>query len=388
MKVALVASSELPQPGPIESHVAQLAGGVASRGPQVELLLQTPLRRTPLVSEADGVVVRRFRLPVGRARVGVARELGEHLRRSAASFDVIDVHSGHLPLARAVARLHPERFVFAPHAPIQRLRRWPYASATRAVIQSATRIVCASQAQADLLRGEFPPAASRVCVVTRGVDIDAIQAAKPFPGVGNAVLSVGWLERGSRIDRAIAAMVGLARAFRLIIVGDGPLLRRLQAYARDLDLSSKIEFVGRVSATERYRWLRTARVVTALSECHAAGHQALEALAAGTPVVAADNPVHREAASYVAGAGITFVSPEGSPLEVADAISRVAASHIPPTVPLQIPTWDQTVQSSLALYDAVAAGREPPPDTRGYAVPARPEWLPDRPAEPVVRSSH
>jgi glycosyltransferase involved in cell wall biosynthesis len=253
------------------------------------------------------------------------------------------------------------------------------------VIQRATRIVCASQAQADLLRAEFAPAASRVCVVTRGVDVDAIQAAKPYPGVGNAVLSIGWLERSSRVDRAIAAMVGLARAFRLIIVGEGPLLRRLQAYARDLDLSSKVEFVGPASATERYRWLRTAQVVTALSESHAAGHQVLEALAAGTPVVAADNPVHREAASYVAGAGMTFVSPEGSPLEVADAISRAAGSHIPSTVPLQIPTWDETVESTLALYDTMATGKQPPPDAHSDLARPRPEWLPDRPAEPAAR---
>jgi glycosyltransferase involved in cell wall biosynthesis len=357
MNVALIASSDLRHPGPIERYVTELSRGLARRGSRVELLLQDPGRRAPSVSESGGVLVRRFPSQVGQVRVAVARELWKHLHSSAASFDLVDAHSAHLPLAHAAARARPRRLVFSPHAPIQRLLRWPYARLTRVVVDRSTRIVCRSRAEAELLCSAYPSAARRVHVLPAGVDAEAIQAAKPYPAAGNVVLSVGWLQRHERVERTIAAMVGLDPEFRLIVAGDGPRKRRLRAYARDLALSSRVEFVGPVSDEERYRWLRTARVVTALSERHSSGRRVLEALAAGTPVVAADNPIHREVASYVGGAGLTFVSPEGSPLEVADGIVRATGIRVPSTARLGVPTRDAAVISTLALYESLVDGR-------------------------------
>jgi glycosyltransferase involved in cell wall biosynthesis len=358
MNIALIASSDLRHPGPIERHVTELSRSLARRGSRVELLVQDPVRRPPSVSESEGVVVRRFPSQVGPVRVAVTRELWKHLNSSAASFDLVDAHSAHLPVAHAAARARPRRFVFSPHAPIQRLLRWPYARLTRAVVDRATRIVCRSRAEADLLCAAYPSAARRLHTLPSGVDAEAIRTAEPYAAVGNVVLSVGWLQRHERVDRAIAAMVGLDPEFRLIVLGDGPRNRRLRSYARDLDLSSNVEFVGPVSDHERYRWLRTAHVVTALSERHSSGRQVLEALAAGTPVVAAENPIHREVASYVGGAGMRFVSAEGSPLEVADAIVRATGTRVPSTAQLGVPTHDAAVISTLALYEALVDGSE------------------------------
>jgi glycosyltransferase involved in cell wall biosynthesis len=359
MNVALIASSDLRRPGPIERHVTEISHGLARRGSHVELLLQDPARRAPSASESNGIVVRRFPSQVGHARVTVARGLWQYLQSTASSFDLVDAHGAHLPLAHATARSCPKRFVFSPDAPIQRLLRWPYARITRSIVDRATRIVCRSRSQADLLCAAFPSAAPRVHVVPFGVDVEAVRAATPYRGTGDIVLSVGWLARNERVDRAIAAMVGLEPALRLIVAGNGPRKRRLRAYARDLELSSKVEFAGPVSDSERYRWLRTACVVTALSERPSSGRHVLEALAAGTPVVATDNPIHREAASYVGGAGVTFVSPEGSPLEVADAISHAVETRVPAAARPGIPTWDATIDRTSALYEAVIVGGQP-----------------------------
>ena len=381
MKVALVASSYLPRPGGLERHVDELARGLARRGAQVEVLTQTPPGGLPPVSEGDGFVVRRFVAPLGNTRLAVAAGLWEHLRRSAASLDLVHAHSAYAPLALAAARASPGRFVFTPHAPIQRLVRWPYARVTRAVVHHAAQTVCTSSVEGELLGGRFPWAANRIRVVPSGVDVAAIRAARPFHNAGGVVLTVGRLERYKRVDRAIAAMVSLDRTLRLVVVGDGPVRHRLQAHAADLDVSTRVDFVGAVADAELHRWLRTGRVLVALAEQNASGLQIAEALSAGVPVVASDIPVHREAASYVDDAAVIFVSPEGSPLEVADAISEAARIRVPLRLPVPVPSWDAVVDSSLALYEGLTIRRPLPAGARGDGVaalgPPRHEGGPD-----------
>jgi glycosyltransferase involved in cell wall biosynthesis len=152
------------------------------------------------------------------------------------------------------------------------------------------------------------------------------------------------------VDRAIAAMAGLAPTFELVVIGDGSAHRRLVGHAADLQVSSRVRFAGPVSDGDLHRWLRTARLVVTLSEQEAFGHQVLEGVAAGAQVVASDIPAHREAGEYVSDLGVTFVSPEGSPLEVADAIrSAVTIPAAPPARPL--PSWSDVVDATLALYE-------------------------------------
>jgi glycosyltransferase involved in cell wall biosynthesis len=356
MKIALIASSYLPRPGGLERHVDELARGLARRGVQVEVLTQGADRALPRVAQHEGVIVRRFPMPIGTPRVGVAPGLWDYLRRGASSFDLADVHTAQAPLGLAMARAAFRRLVFTPHAPVQHLVRWPYTRVTRAIVYRAVQTVCASGVEGDLLAGRFPWAANRIWVAPTGVDVPAIQGAKAFPYPETVVFTVGRLERHKRVDRAIAAMASLDRSFRLVVAGGGPARRRLEAHAADLQVASRVSFVGAVSDAELYRWLRTASVVVTLSDHQDSGLPVIEALSAGVPVVASDIPVHREAASFVPGAGVSFVSPEGSPLEVADAISEAAGVHVSPPAPLPVPSWERVVDGTLALYEELVFG--------------------------------
>jgi glycosyltransferase involved in cell wall biosynthesis len=357
MKLALVASSYLPRSGALERHVHELARGLARRGVYVEVLTQDLPRPLPPVSEFDGFVVRRFVASFGSAHLAVAPGLRAHLRRTAASFDLIHAHSSHAPLAVAVARVRPHRFVFTPHVPIQRLLCWPNTPVVRALVEHAVQTICMAAAESDLLRRRFPWAARRIGVVPHGVDVAAIRAATPFGYPGNVVLSIGRLERHKRIDRAIGAVASLDPAFRLAVVGDGAARRKLLAHAVDLQVSSRVEFVGAVPDAELYRWLRTARVVLALAEQASSGLEVMEGLTARAPVVASDIPVHREAASHADGAAVKFVSRAGSPLEIADAICEAVELDVGSTVRLQVPTWDEVVERMLTLYEGAIRGR-------------------------------
>jgi glycosyltransferase involved in cell wall biosynthesis len=350
MKVALVASSYLPHQGRLERRVDQLARGLAHRGAVVEILTQAPLVSS--VRAGDRVTVRRFATTVGPVRAPVAPKLRERLRTGCQDFDVVDVHTREPGLALAVARLPLPRLVFTPGAPAAVFLSWPYTRTSRLLIRAAKQIVCRSEVERRLLCQAVPGAAPRTQVVPDGVDDVALQSAKAFATDRITVVAVDRLGRSTGVARAIAAMPSLDEAFHLVVVGDGPWRGRLSAYAADLHVSERVQFLGSVSDAVLYRWLRTAKVVVALAGEGGSGSQVTEARAAGAAVVASDLPVHRSAAERPGGP-VIFVSPQGSPLDVADAIDEAARLAVLPTAEVLLspaPSWESVIDSTWAIY--------------------------------------
>lgn len=347
MRVALVASSFPPEPGRLERRVDQLARGLARRGAEVEILTQGPAQAT--LEHCEGVTVRRFPAAVGPLRFAVAPKLWERLRLTSGSFDLVDVHTRQVSLALAVARTRVRRLVFTPGAPMGVFLGWPYTRATRAFIALTSQIVCHSELDRRWLAETLPAAAQRTQVVPDGVDSEALRAARPFATDDTVVLAVDRLNRLSGVGRAIAAMPSLDPEFRLVVVGDGPERDRLAAYAADLRISSRVQFVGAVPDPVLHRWLRTTRVVVALAGEHGSGSQVTEACAAGASVVASDIPTHREAAEGPGGGHVIFVAPKGSPLDVADAIDEAARVSVLPA--FTAPSWESVTDSTWMLYE-------------------------------------
>jgi glycosyltransferase involved in cell wall biosynthesis len=365
MKVALVASSFLPEPGRLERRVDHLARGLARRGAEVEILTQGPVRST--LDQCEGVTVRCFPTAVGRLRFTVAPKLWERLRLTSGAFDLVDVHTRNTSLALAVARTRVRRLVFTPGAPMDAFLGWPYARATRAFIGSTAQIVCHSEIERDLLRQALPGAADRTHVVPDGVDTEALRAAEPFETAGVVVLAVDRLDGPTWVKRAIAAMPSLDPEFRLVVVGDGPARHRLAAYAADLRIASRVQFAGSVSDAALYRWLRTARVVVTLAGERGSGSQVTEARAAGASVVASDLPIHREAAERPGGSHVIFIAPKGSPLDVADAIDEAARVSVLPSAGLAFsaPSWQSVADSTVMLYEQLVGADPRPAPGRG-----------------------
>jgi glycosyltransferase involved in cell wall biosynthesis len=365
MKVALVASSFLPEPGRLERRVDHLARGLARRGAEVEILTQGPVRST--LHQCERVTVRCFPTGVGPVRFTVAPKLWERLRLTSGAFDLVDVHTRNASLALAVARTRVRRLVFTPGASMDAILGWPYARATRAFIGSTAQIVCHSELERDLLRQVLPGTADRTHVVPDGVDTEALRAAQPFETAGVVVLAVDRLDGPTWVRRAIAAMPSLDPEFRLVVVGDGPARDRLAAYAADLRIASRVQFAGSVSDAALYRWLRTARVVVTLAGERGSGSLVTEARAAGASVVASDLPIHREAAERPGGSHVIFVTPKGSPLDVADAIDEAARVSVLPSAGLAFsaPSWQSVVDSTVTLYEQLIGADPRPARGRG-----------------------
>jgi glycosyltransferase involved in cell wall biosynthesis len=307
----------------------------------------------------ERVTVRRFPTVVGPLRFPVAPKLRERFRLTSHTFDVVDVHTRHPSLALAVAGSRASRLVLTPEVPIAGFLGWSHARATRAIFAAASRIVCSSEVERDLLCRAVPSVVRRAEVVPDGVDVPALMAAEPFAISGSVVLAVDRLDRAAGVGRAIAALPSLDPDFRLVVVGDGPARERLSAFAADLRTASRVQFVGAVPDAVLYRWLRTARVVVSLASERSSGSLVTEAVAAGVSVVASDLPIHRRVAERLGGGHVIFVAPRGSPLDVADAIEEAVRPSVSTHAGLAsyaVPSWESAVTSTWELYQALVEG--------------------------------
>jgi phosphatidylinositol alpha-mannosyltransferase len=135
-------------------------------------------------------------------------------------------------------------------------------------------------------------------VLPNGVEVERFAKADPWPppetpgGSGRAILFVGRHEPRKGLDVLLKAFGNLDTDAVLWVAGEGPQTAALAASA-----PSNVEWLGRISDEELARRLRTAAVFCAPSlHGESFGVVLLEAMAAGTPVVAADIPGYRDVA--------------------------------------------------------------------------------------------
>lgn len=199
----------------------------------------------------------RDRLPASRASNAVAYALGDRyadLRAHLANADV--VHAAEIGTwfsAQAASAKAELGFRLAltvwETIPFLDTYRWPRERRyRRAVMPAVDRYLAATERARDalLLEGVDP---ALVTVCQPGIDVDHF-AREPHPE--NLVVSPGRLvwEKGHQdVLRAVAALAkGLVgtgdavAAVRLLIVGAGPEAKKLERYARELGIHSRVEF--------------------------------------------------------------------------------------------------------------------------------------------------
>lgn len=187
------------------------------------------------------------------------------------------------------------------------------------------RLVFVSEQLRAIARAEVPALAGWLddaIVQPMGIAIDRFRAIPRAPSSPPTIVTASRLVPLKGIDVAIAAMAHLHAPARLVIAGDGP--ERAALAARG---TPRVAFLGEVPAARRDELLREASVVVVPSRVMPSGRTegtpmiALEALAAGVPVVA----------SAVGGLvdldGLRLVAPD-DPRALAAAIDR-AIAHPP-----------------------------------------------------------
>jgi alpha-1,3-rhamnosyl/mannosyltransferase len=272
-------------------------------------------------------------------------------RREAARIGA-DVY--HSPLLRGPLRRGRPPFVMTVHdlVPVrwpETMPRWHRLYTSRFIgrmLGAADRIITPSQDTADDLNALLRVPASKIRMVPNGIDAlffgPALRAAAERPPY---VLFVGTPEPRKNLSRLISAMTILrARGRRetLVIVGAG-------GWGDGVQEGLEVQQAGRVSDEELHTLYANASSLALPSLHEGFGLAALEAMAAGTPVVAGNTGALPE----VTGGAAILVDPL-NPEAIADGIEE-AIRERDRLVPLGRSrakefTWDRAAALTAKVY--------------------------------------
>jgi glycosyltransferase involved in cell wall biosynthesis len=170
------------------------------------------------------------------------------------------------------------------------------------------------------------------------------------------VLFAGGLEPHKNAALLIDAMAAVRTDVRLVMAGAWSKRRlgRLQRRARKAGSAGRIDWLGHVSASHLAALRQNAAAVLVPSKKEGFGLPVLEAMAAGTPVVASDTPALREVGAEAA----VYLSPtEAQPW--AAHIDEITSD---PTLSARMResgqrrseqfSWTSTARGTRAVYDA------------------------------------
>ncbi len=339
MRVVLVCPYGLAAPGGVQSQVLGLAGALGDAGCDVAVVAPADgLRAEPDRPFTVVSAGRTLRLPANGSVAPIALD-PRAARRALAAVrlwqpDVVHVHEPFVPLVPLVLAL-------GRHAPVVATFHRSGASAAyrmlgpaaRAVYARLDEVVAVSEAARATLAAVVGEGQSRRCgLVPNGVDCARFRHARPWPTSGPTALFVGRHERRKGLGVLLAASRQLPAAARLWVLGSGPETAELR---RRYGSDPRIEWCGQVGDDELARRVAGADVLVAPAlGGESFGVVLLEAMAAGTAVLASDIPGYRDAAG-----GAARLTRPGDPDELARALGELLV--------------DRDARASL-----VAAGRE------------------------------
>jgi phosphatidylinositol alpha 1,6-mannosyltransferase len=310
LRVLIGAETYPPDVNGAARFAERLATGLTGRGHEVHVV--TPSHAGPSTREVrDGITVHGVRSHRWYSHEDFRFCLPwEALPETAAILDEVDpdvVHTNaHMVVGRGVVlaahrsrrplvatnHLMPENL--AAYTPIPRLLQPLYHTLAwrdlGRVFGRADVVTAPTPRAVDLLvrRAGLPHAIPVSC----GIDADRYRTADEGADEGPVptVLFVGRLDAEKRVDELLRAFAALPDALpaRLEVVGDGARRDDLRALAAELGVTERVAFRGFVSEEELLAAYGRAAVFCMPGDAELQSLATLEAMAAGTPVVAAN----------------------------------------------------------------------------------------------------
>jgi glycogen synthase len=354
--------------GGSERHVMEVSRRLAASGVDVEVLCaDSP--GPALVEEChDGVPIRSVRRwPANRDYYfapGIWREMAR-----GGPWDVVHVQSYHtlvppIAMLRALTLRVPYVVTFHSGGHSSRLRhrlRGLQRRVLRPLLARAARLVAVARFEIELYSEELRLPPGRFALIPNGTDIgtgygpDAEAADEGDDGEGGALLaSIGRLERYKGHQRVIEALPQVLERrpdAGLLIVGTGPYEAELRRQAIDLGVGDHVEFTSLPAEDRRgmARLLRRISLVVLLSDYETHPLVALEAAAAGRPLLVADRAGLGE---FAREGHSRAISPEAPPSTIAKAIVEELEFPQERRAP-RLVSWDECATALLNLYRTI-----------------------------------
>ena len=251
------------------------------------------------------------------------------------------------------------------HAPTERATHLPsalywskiaaYHLLLKRLVKKARHVITVSQTVATDLKKCYPQAVGKTSTIYQGVSpLPPGQALGPSPPY---LLAVGATYPHKNIERAVAAVAMVRQQYpklELWLAGRIDFFAdKLKSWLRQQGYLTWVKFLGEVSDADLAALYRGSQAYLLPSLEEGFGLGALEALACGTVVVAADIPALRE---VLGPEGALFVEPTNT-LALAAAISKIMGDDFRSDLKraaqpiLARYSWSDTVQQTLSVYE-------------------------------------
>jgi 1,2-diacylglycerol 3-alpha-glucosyltransferase len=158
-------------------------------------------------------------------------------------------------------------------------------------------IIIPSESMREILVAQYG-LKNNFTVIPTGIDLDSYHTAdgerirkKRRWDKDIVMISVGRLASEKNWDtllRAAALVIQAIPHFRLVLIGDGPDRKDLEALAKELGIRRRVTFTGSRPFSEVPSYMKAANLFGFASITETQGLATLEAMAAGLPVVAVD----------------------------------------------------------------------------------------------------
>ncbi len=144
------------------------------------------------------------------------------------------------------------------------------------------------------------------------------------------------------------------KPIKLLVIGSGPLQQQIEQQVEDLQLSDRINFVGRVNHEEIPKYLAAANLLCLPSLREGCPNVVLESLSCGTPVVASDVGAVRD---IITEASFGVVVPPQSPSDLADGIIKGLQIDKQKMPQFKWYDWKQNAQLIIDEFKAISKPR-------------------------------
>ncbi len=309
MRVLIVASRYHPHRGGVETVVRHLAAEFHRLQHDVEIVCPRYPRSLPAREVIDGIAVTRLPFVLPRRRYltngrpwlwGIGWLAAPYallaLLRAMRRFrpDVMNLHYVGSPapfVVRACCALQCPLVVSLHGGDVDAAQhRHPEAAhALRSALASASQVTCCSQALLSQALAIVPEASDRSRVIHNGVDVARFAEAQAWRNGKPYVAAVGQLVDHKGFDlliRAFAQAVPQDDTVDLLIGGDGPARGELRDLIASLGAEGRVHMLGALEPDGVAALMLGSVLVAVPSRREAFGVVALEAMAAGKPILA------------------------------------------------------------------------------------------------------
>lgn len=198
--------------------------------------------------------------------------------------------------------------VFTEHSTHnKRLDKFIFRAIDRCIYRKYQKILAITPQVKQVLVQKLNINPEKVEVVYNGVEVDKYKQASPyaegtfFEKGATILMQVSRFQAAKDQKTVIRALTLLPQRYKLLLVGDGETKIECENLVQELSLQERVQFLG--SRVDIPELLKTADIVIQSSHWEGFGLVAVEAMAAGKPIIASDVVGLRD---IVSGYGLLF----------------------------------------------------------------------------------